>query len=66
MTDRYAEYVKNENDLELIKKAKDTPSYLWWDVLALKDQAETPEGKEILHSIGMHMYHREESFAGML
>ena len=42
--DWYAEYVKNENDLELIKEAKDhhTCGGMFWN---LKDQAETPEGK---------------------
>lgn len=51
-----------DSDKELIKRAKSIQRYdtRWEEVSKMEDDAITDEAKELLHSITMIMYHREE------
>jgi hypothetical protein len=52
------------NDLKLIKSAFETDE--WNDIEALTKQAENEETKQILHDRAVHLYRKEEAFAGQL
>lgn len=53
--------VMTEKDKKLIEDAR----HLSWDRID-EDEAETEEGREILHKMIMDDYHREEALAGIL
>ena len=53
-----------EKDKKLIEEAYKVPYTEWY--LIDEDAAETPEGKERLHSIASSKYHTEEYHAGLL
>lgn len=54
----------SEKDRDLIKQGIIAEE--WQDVSPLEEQAESDEAKKILHARKMHLYHREEHFAGIL
>ena len=53
-----------EKDKKLIEEAYKVPYTEWY--LIDENVAETPEGKERLHSIASSKYHTEEYHAGLL
>ena len=53
-----------EKDKRLIEEAYKVPYTEWY--LIDENAAETPEGKERLHSIASSKYHTEEYYAGLL
>lgn len=54
----------NENDRTLIKKG--VVAEEWNEIPELEKQAESKEAKEILHARLIHLYRKEEAFAGQL
>lgn len=55
-----------EKDLRLIKKAFEYfDGSEWIHISDLEEQAETEEAKQILHDRKIHLYRKEEAFAGL-
>lgn len=53
-----------EKDRELIRKSFETDD--WGIVHNYKEEAESAEAKQILHDRMVHLYRKEEAFAGLL
>lgn len=53
-----------EKDKELVEKG--LKSNCWYAVWKLEQEAESEEVKKILHDRSTHLYHLEESDAGLL
>lgn len=54
----------NEKDRTLINKAFQTTE--WNEISELEKQAESEEAKQILRDRKIHLYRKEEQFAGLL
>lgn len=55
-----------EKDQRLIKKADEYfDGSEWIHISNLEEQAETEEAKQILHERKIHLYRKEEAFAGL-
>jgi len=53
-------------DEELIERAWHTHYQDWGDIFELREQAETEEAKERLHSIACSKYHMDEYHSGII
>lgn len=53
-----------EKDKKLIEEARKVPYTEWYNID--ENAADTPEAKEILHSIASSKYHTDEYYAGLL
>ena len=57
----------SEKDSDLIKQAFSYFDGSDWNMISeLEKQAESTEAKNILHDIKIHLYRKEEAFAGQL
>ena len=52
----------SEKDKQLIAKAQAMPFYQWDLISNLKEQCDSEEARNILHSIMVSNYHREEAY----
>ena len=53
-------------DRELVKRARALSWHDWPLVADMEEQAESAEARQMLHSIVVAGYHREEASAGMI